>query len=185
MIATRALWKVAAAAVCAVMAIGIAWAADQSTPPQSPPTEPPVTQAPRAAAPEVPKAVIGKRFAVAPVTTDLQRELLPGDEQKWAAVVFVDGAGMFSKPNVLDAEALNLKGIRDALKKYHPDKDRAVYFLSNYRQGDSKHIDGTELLRLGWMGSAGRQDSEESPRSIESDSINGTNGLHRSRMNPA
>jgi hypothetical protein len=63
---------------------------------------------------------------------------------------------MFPEPNVLDLDALNLKGIRAALKAYRPGPDRAIYFLTNYRQGESKHRDGTELLRLG-LDSLGRQ----------------------------
>jgi RNA polymerase sigma factor (sigma-70 family) len=156
MIATKALRTVGTLAACALMALGVVWAADKPQPPPASATAALEAPPPRAEVPMVAKAVIDKRFAIAPVTTDLQRLLLPGENQKWAAVVFVDGTGLFLEPKVLDLDALNLKGIRTALKTYRPAPERAVYFLTNYRQGNELHRDGTELLRLGLDG-LGRQ----------------------------
>ena len=164
MIATRALWKVAAAAVCAVMAIGIAWAADQSTPPQSPPTEPPVTQAPRGAAPEVPKAVIGKRLPFRQLPPTCNENSCRGMNRSGPPSCSWMGLGC------LQAQCSRCRGSEpqgnpNVLKKYHPHKDRAVYFLRTTARAIPSTLMARNYCALGWMGLACRQDSEESPRS--------------------
>ena len=63
---------------------------------------------------------------------------------------------MSPSPYVLDAEALNLKGIRDALKQSHPDKDRAVYFLKTTARAIPSTLMARSSSRLGLDG-LGRQ----------------------------
>src|SRR4051812_27142980 len=83
---------------------------------------------PGRAHPPAPPPVFGKGFAVAAVTTDLHRRLVPGADAKSAAVVFVDGAAVFADPAKLDPAALDLATLEYALTAYRPTKEKAVHF---------------------------------------------------------
>jgi hypothetical protein len=133
---------------CGVLAIGFSWATVPPTAPVPPPTN---------TTPKPPSIVVEKTFAIVPVTTKLQRRLLPKPSP--VAVVFLDGAAMFPDPkNTLDLDAIDIKGIEKGLASHRPAADREVYFITNYHQGvdlREKHIrTGMDLLNYGWEGLA-------------------------------
>ncbi|MBN9522060.1 sigma-70 family RNA polymerase sigma factor [bacterium] len=122
---TKTMRFAAASVVCGAIALGfgVAWGSDTpAQPPASPIPQPP---APAQPAPAPPKAVVGKAFAVAPVTTDLQRRLLGGKTTS-RAVVFVDVAALFKDRKALDLDALELQPIRKALAGYGPERGQSV-----------------------------------------------------------
>jgi len=119
-------------AACAVLVLGVVWAADPPAPP-APATDPPVAPAPRAAVPQIPKVVIGKTFAIAPITTDLQRRLIRGAGPLSRALVMLDGTAMFPVfQKALNLDALDLAGIRKGLTGYPAGKDRPVLHVATH-----------------------------------------------------
>lgn len=124
MAVAKALRAVGALAGCAGLAL--AWGV-RAEPPGAP-RQPASAASTPAQAVGPPRAVIGKHFAVAPVTTDLQRRLIRRSRPSSAAIVLVDGQGLFVDSKSLDLDALDFKGIREALTAYQPAKSRSVHF---------------------------------------------------------
>jgi hypothetical protein len=122
---------------------GAARGGNPSAPVQPVPAQPPQPVAP---APAPPKAVVGKTFAVAPVTTDLQRRLIAGrDEPAFAAFVSIDARGLFPADD-LAPDGLDMAGIRAALTNLRPAPGRAVH-LQTYHPGTARpHQAGMELV---------------------------------------
>jgi hypothetical protein len=105
-------------------------------------------------APAPPKPVVGKAFAVAPVTTALHRRLIFASGPDSAAVVVVNGSALFPDGKSIDPEALDLDGLRKALSAYRPSKDVAVHFAVHYSGPVSPPAKAVNLLHWGLEGLA-------------------------------
>jgi hypothetical protein len=133
-----------------VLALSFGWATEPPTAPASPSkkTQPPTT-------PKPPATIVEKTFTISPVTTDLQRRLLP--EPSPSVVVLLDGMAMFPDPkSTLDLDAIDIKGVEKGLSAYQPAADRKVQFIANYYQGldlrENRIRTGVELMNYGWEG---------------------------------
>ena len=108
-----------AVVACGCLAFGLR---SDAQPPAA--AQPNTRPAPPGRAAEKPAAIVGKTFAVAGVTTELQRKhLVPGTVP--SAVVFVDGAALLRNPKVLDLEALELTKLQRGLDTFRQEKGRA------------------------------------------------------------
>ncbi|HUR53992.1 MAG TPA: sigma-70 family RNA polymerase sigma factor [Gemmataceae bacterium] len=159
--ATKLARAAALVTACVALTFGAMRAAE--SPPQPPPEAKKVDVS---KPPEPPKPVIQKTFAVAPVTTALQRRLLEAHDSKTAAVVIFDGVAPFIGPNVVDAEAFNMKSLREALRAYNPDKSKAlsvrvVYALLPNEHRDAGAVVGYTLEGLGRSSGFGNVASSE------------------------
>ena len=135
---------------CGVMILGAFMASDV---PASSAAAAVVAPVPPSAPVEPPRPVIEKTFAVASITTDLQRRLLNDDTKQLLAIVFVDGSALFQGPKELDLEAIPLDGISKALQAYKRDKKGSrVHFIINFSQGFDIRQNGTRLLQFGLEG---------------------------------
>lgn len=125
MTVAKKLFSVAAAvvSVCACLAFGLRSGAE---PPALPRPGAPVPVPADKGAQKPPAVVIGKGFAIAPVTTDLQRQLLRGAGPDSTALLVVDGPAMFKDATTLDVEALDPTGLRKGLKAFQPAKGKSV-----------------------------------------------------------
>ncbi|MBP3955074.1 RNA polymerase sigma factor [Gemmata sp. G18] len=135
-----------ATVLCVCLAFGLRSSAEPPVP--SPPPRP----VPGAKEPDKkpPQAVVSKTFAVAPITTELQRRLYRGAGPNSAAVVIVDGSALFKDPKTLNTDALNLKELRTALAPLRPEKGRSVAHIDvHYGLGDDTSRNGAD-----WIGSA-------------------------------
>lgn len=75
-----------------------------------------------------PKPIVGKSFAVAPVTTQLQRTLLRcGPEVK--TILFIDQSAILRDPKTIDLNSLNLGTLTQVLDKHKPDPKRSVLWV--------------------------------------------------------
>jgi RNA polymerase sigma factor (sigma-70 family) len=138
--------------LCGVLALRFGWATEPPTAPV--PHSAPATQ--QKAAPKPPAAVVGKTFVIAPVTTKLQRRLLP-DKLSSVAVVLLDGMAMFPEPKTtFDLDAIDFKGVEKGLAEYRPAADRGVYFITNFPSATDLRDKGTrtgiDLLNYAWEG---------------------------------
>jgi hypothetical protein len=106
-----------------------------------------VVAADKAPAQKPPAAVIAKTFAIAPVTTDLQRRLLHGAGPKSTALVVVDAPALFKDAKTFDVEALQLGELRKGLKTFQPQKGQSVvHFEVHYAFVLDVSGDGKEVL---------------------------------------
>jgi hypothetical protein len=62
------------------------------------------------------------------VTTDLQRRLILGADARSSAVVFINGAALFTSAATLDVRGLSLADLRKTLAEYGPGRDAAIHF---------------------------------------------------------
>ncbi len=156
---------IGAAIVCCVLALGLRSSAEP--PSVAPPPQPgPAAKEP---AKKLPQAVVSKTFAVAPITTELQRRLYRGAGPNSAAVVIVDGAALFKDPNTLNTDALNLKELQTALESLRPEKGRSVAHIEMHYGRDRTSgncIDWLDSALIGTLVSAGFVPSDPTHRTI-------------------
>ncbi len=170
--ATRVGRVACAVAVCGAVALGLGVATGGDAPAPQPPA--PQTPAPP---PLVPAkvtltAVVGKTFAAAPVTTDLQRRLLDAPPAA-RAVVLVNGPALFRDPSAtdplvngaassrdlttIDPAALESDDLLTALAGCRPEKGRSVAVVHfHYPPSPATSAAGRRLLELTLEGVAGR-----------------------------
>jgi hypothetical protein len=135
---------------CGLLALSFGWATE---PPTAPAPHSPAAK-PQQAAPKPPAAAVEKTFAIALVTTDLQRRLIR-QEPAPVAIVFLDGAALFRDPKTLDLAAIDFKGIEKGLATYKSDAQRGIHFNTLYVTPSGFSMPsqaGRDLLDLGWEG---------------------------------
>jgi RNA polymerase sigma factor (sigma-70 family) len=144
MVAKRVLGAVAALVVCGGMAFGLRSSAE---PPAASTPDPRAAAPDRAPAQKPPAPIIGKRLALAPITTDLQRRLIHNAGPNSTVLLLVDGPAMFKDANTLDVEALQLGEIRTGLQAFRPEKDKSVvHFAVQYAAVHEISRDGKDVL---------------------------------------
>ncbi|QJW92826.1 hypothetical protein [Frigoriglobus tundricola] len=121
-----------------------------------PPAAPPPRPAPVKGAVQGPTApVVGKAFAIAPVTTDLQRRLIRSSGPDSAVVVLMDGTPLFKDPVTLNIEAFDLAGLRKGLKSFPVNKGTSVaHFEVHYAFFTDASRDGANVVNLAIEGTA-------------------------------
>jgi hypothetical protein len=98
---------------------------------------------------------VGKSFAVAPVTTELQRRLIRDAGLNSTVVVLVDGARLFKDQQTLDAGAFQLPELRKALNGIPVVEGRSVaHFVVHYDRGFDPSADGVEIAHAALEGLA-------------------------------
>ncbi|HEV3384824.1 MAG TPA: sigma-70 family RNA polymerase sigma factor [Gemmata sp.] len=138
---------------CGVLVLGFGLATEPPNTP-APPTTPapkPIEAKQQPAAPKPPAPVVEKTFAIAPITTELQRRLISGGGPSSVAMVLVDGSALFRDEKTLDLDAIDLKGIEKGLAAYKSAMQQKVHFLTYYLSS-KYHETGQGLLEYGWMG---------------------------------
>jgi RNA polymerase sigma factor (sigma-70 family) len=144
---------IALAAVCGCLALGLRSSAEPPAPPPAPvPAPVPAAKAP---VQKPPAPVIGEAFAIAPVTTDLQRRLIYGAGPNSTALLIVDAPALFKDAKTLDIEALQLSELRTGLKTFRPDKGKSlVHFEVHYADLKAPSKDSKEVLDFTLEGAA-------------------------------
>ena len=112
------------AGVGVALGLGLAEAAPQEPPPMAVSTAAPAPV--EKALP--PKPVVGQSFAVAPVTTQLQRTLLRCGPEV-TTILFIDQSAILRDPKNLDHKALDLDALTQILVKYQPKPRRSVLWI--------------------------------------------------------
>ncbi len=134
---------------CGVLAFSFGWALE---PPIAPAPQP-VTTTKQQTAPKLPAPVVEKTFAIAPVTTELQR-LSFHYQPSPLVVVILNASAMYRDPKTLDLNAIDFTGVEKGLAEYLPSKG-GVHFNHRY-VGQFLDIDdhraGMDLLKYGWEG---------------------------------
>lgn len=145
-------WGAILVAGCSVLAFGLRSGAE---PPVVPPPAPQPVVVDKTPAPKVPKAVVRKGFAIAPVTTDLQRRLLTHVGTSPSVVVVMDGTPLFKTPKTLDVDAFQLGELRKGLKTFPVRSGKSVaHFQVHYPSHDATSRDGESIVCAALEGSA-------------------------------
>jgi hypothetical protein len=142
-------------AVCGCLAFGLGLSAEPPPTPAPAPitTRPTATDKVLVAKP--PNAVVGKTFALAPLSTDLQRRLIHNAGPNSSALLVVDAPALFKDARTLDIEALQLSEIRKALKALQPEKGKSVvHFAVHYTNTSDVSTDGEQVLDFTLAGAA-------------------------------
>lgn len=135
-----------AAAVALALAgacLGLSAGARDEPPAAVPPPRP---AADKAAAPKPPAPVIGKTFALAPITTDLQRRLIHNGGPDSVALLVVDAGALFKDANTFDVAALQRAELKKGLKAFRRAGGKSVvHFQVQYTglhdvSGDAKAV---------------------------------------------
>jgi hypothetical protein len=146
---------VVSVAVLACWAFGLRLSAE---PPPAPSPAPPTarpTATDKAPGPKAAKAVVGKTFALVPVTTDLQRRLIHNAGPNSTALLIVDAPALFKDAKTLDVEALQLGELRKGLKAFQPEKGKSVaHFAIHYANTIDVSRDGQDVLHFTLEGAA-------------------------------
>ncbi|MBN9516944.1 RNA polymerase sigma factor [bacterium] len=143
--ATTKLVRLAGAVVvcgAVTLSLGASSGGDPPAAPPAPPQQAPPAP-PRVPAAANPKAVVGKGFFVAPVTTDLQRRMLRGSEAS-RAVVWVDGPVLLRAASA-DETGGALRAVQSALAGYEPERGRSVVHVAVHYSWDYKQTGGVTL----------------------------------------
>jgi hypothetical protein len=92
-------------------------------------------------------------FAIAPVTTDLQRRSFPYTTPP-VAVVFLNESGIFRDSKTLDLNAIDFTSVEQKLDAYRPIKQNGVQFrhCCDGKVTSQEYRTGMELLKYGWEG---------------------------------
>ncbi|AWM39645.1 ECF RNA polymerase sigma factor SigE [Gemmata obscuriglobus] len=116
------------AAALVLVVAGACLSFGMSGPPEPPaaPTPAPHVAAEKPPAPKVPAPVIGKAFAIAPITTDLQRQLIRGAGADSAVLLIVDAQTLLKDDKTLDVGALQLAEMRKGLRAFRRAKGQSV-----------------------------------------------------------
>lgn len=152
MAATRIVRLAAALAAATTLMVGLVWASDP--PPKSVlPVAAKLAPVPVPAPAKPLEPVIADTFAIAPVTTALQRRLIFSSDETLVAAVFVDRNGVFRDPKVLDYEAVDMRGLKAALAPFRTGTGGSVYFRAIHRSGgDNPSSRGSEMLHFALEG---------------------------------
>ncbi|AMV29409.1 ECF RNA polymerase sigma factor SigE [Gemmata sp. SH-PL17] len=152
-LAKKALgWGVVVVAVCSALAFGLRSSAE---PPVVPPPAPQSVAVDKAPVPKVPKVVVGKGFAIAPVTTDLQRRLIRDAGPNSSVIVLMNGTGLLKTNNTLDVEAFNLGELSKGFKAFPAQQGKSVaHFLVHYPSGTWDSRDGIRIINFTLVGTA-------------------------------
>jgi hypothetical protein len=139
---------------CGVLALSLGSAKESNNPTAQAPALKPEAAVKQPVAPKPPAPIIEKTFAIAPVTTDLQRRLIAHDiTSPIAAIVLLDGTAFFRDENTLSLEEIDLDGARKSLLAYKANSKQHVYFISNYHTHLPEYSQtGLLLLDFGWEG---------------------------------
>jgi RNA polymerase sigma factor (sigma-70 family) len=140
--ATKLFRVTALVTACAGMTLGV-WAAPR---PQPPADAKKPAEVPRRIVP-----VVEKSFAVAPVTTDLQRRMVHTGPPT-VAVVFLNGEVVLPPRGRLDLDALDLDMIERSLRVYPADKSRSVFFMTCHPLLAEYDKKAEKVLRYGLEG---------------------------------
>lgn len=144
---------IALAGVCICLALGLRSSAEPPAPP--PPPAPAPAPAAKAPVQKPPAPVIGKAFAIAPVTTDLQRRLIFGAGPNSTALLIVDAPPLFKDATTLDVEAIQLGELRTGLKTFRPDQGKSlVHFEVHYTDVKAPSKDSKEVFDFTLQGAA-------------------------------
>ena len=105
--------------------------------------------------------MVAKTFAIAPVTTDLQRRLIVFSGPKSTVMVLVDGGALYKDFQTIDVEAFDLKNLRAGLKSFQPEKGRSVAHIRVHyparaldKSRNDTVSDGMEVISYTLEGSA-------------------------------
>jgi hypothetical protein len=103
----------------------------------------------KAPVPKPPTAFVGKAFAIAPVTTDLQRRMFSGRGGGNATVVvLLDGAPLFKDAKTLDVEAFDLSQLLKALETFPLVKGKTVAQLTVHFPSKASPIPPSDALNI-------------------------------------
>ncbi len=91
--------------------------------------------------------VIGKTFAIVPVTTELQRRLIYNAGPNSTVLLMVDASALFKDAKTLDVEAFPVSELRKGLTTFRPEKGKSVaHFQVHYAGLRDVSGDGSEVL---------------------------------------
>jgi RNA polymerase sigma factor (sigma-70 family) len=142
-------------AVFGCLAFGVRLSAEPPPTPAPAPSTSRVAATDKAPVAKPPNAVVGKTFALAPLTTDLQRRLIDNAGPNSTALLVVDASALFKNASTLDIEAIQLGELQKALKALQPEKGKSVaHFAVHYSITRDISTDGQLVLHFALEGAA-------------------------------